>query len=296
MPTHLRPVRIKGEHKRTIPNSRRSSCYDAAVTDVIVAPATYPTRPPVLGAERRRQMLHIARSGEALQVADLALRFDISQMTVRRDLAHLAREGKITRVHGGALSEGDEPPFGATETERPASKERVGRAAAGLVEDGQTVMIDIGTTCLALARWLHGRELTVITSNLAVIEELLPDDGIELVVLGGIVRRNYRSMVGVLAEDALRQVSADICFLGASGVRRDDLAVMDTTMAEVPIKRGMMASSHRKVLVVDAAKFSMGGTVRVCGAGDLDIAVTDASDDEPSLEAIRAIGVQLVRA
>jgi DeoR/GlpR family transcriptional regulator of sugar metabolism len=205
-------------------------------------------------------------------------------MSVRRDLSRLAREGKLTRVHGGAIiADGDEPPFGVIEVERAAAKERVGAVAAGLVEDGQTIMIDSGTTTLAFARHLHGRPLTVITSSLAIVQEFLADPEIELVVLGGIVRRNYRSMVGLLAEDALRQVSADIAFLGTSGIRRHDLAVMDTTMAETPIKRGMIAATQRRVLLADGAKFEMGGTVRVCGLNELDVVVTDAGDDEPAL-------------
>jgi DeoR/GlpR family transcriptional regulator of sugar metabolism len=265
----------------------------SSVNGIAAAPTA---RQPALGADRRRLILQYLRAGDGAQVTDLAQRFGVSQMTVRRDLARLAREGKLTRVHGGAVHEGDEPPFGTILVERAEAKARVGRAAAALIEDGQTVMIDIGTTTLALARQLHGRSVTVITSNLAVVEELLPEPEIELVVLGGVVRRNYRSLVGVLAEDALRQVSADVCFLGASGFRRDDLAVMDTTMAEVPIKRGMLAASTRGVLLVDAGKFSMTGTVRVCGAEDLDLVVTDATDDEPSLASLARIGVEVVRA
>ena len=156
----------------------------------------------------------------------------------------LAREGKLTRVHGGAVSE---PRRAAVRrrSRRAPRREGPDRPRRGrLVEDGQTVMIDIGTTTLELARHLHGRKLTVITSNLAVVEELLPEPTIELVVLGGVVRRNYRSLVGVLAEDALRQLSADVAFLGASGIR-EDLSVMDTTMVEVPIKRGMIAAAER---------------------------------------------------
>lgn len=240
--------------------------------------------------------MRLLRSGEGAQVADLATRLGVSQMTVRRDLAHLAGEGKLTRVHGGAVSDSAEPPFWATEVERPEAKARIGLAAADLIEDGQTVMIDIGTTTLGLARALHGRELTVITSSLAVMEELIPEPDITLVMLGGTVRRNYRSMVGVLAEDALRQLAADIAFLGASGVRRGDLAVMDTTMAEVPIKRGMFAASRRHVLLVDAAKFSAGGMIRICGADEFDVVVTDAGDAEPALADLEAAGVRLVRA
>src|SRR5262245_58022835 len=172
----------------------------------------------MLAAQRRGLILDAVRSGSGAGVVELAQRFSVSEMTVRRDLAQLAREGKLTRVHGGAVREREEPPFAAIAVERRDEKDRIGRAAAGLVAEGQTVMIDIGTTTLALARHLHGRNVTVVTSNLAVVEELVPDPAVELIVLGGVVRRNYRSLVGMLAEDALRQLSADIAFLGASGI------------------------------------------------------------------------------
>lgn len=249
----------------------------------------------MLAAQRRQLILRAVRDEQVAGVVELAQRFDVSEMTVRRDLAHLAQEGKLVRVHGGAVSEREEPPFAKIAVERRDAKERIGAAAADLVRDGQTIMIDIGTTTLQLARELHGRELTVITSNLAVIEELLPDEGIELLVLGGLVRRNYRSLVGVLAEDALRQVSADLAFLGASGIR-DDLSVMDSTMVEVPIKRGMIAAADRSVLLVDAAKFSMNGVVRVCGADALDAVVTDAPADAPAVARLVEAGVPVVRA
>jgi DeoR/GlpR family transcriptional regulator of sugar metabolism len=235
------------------------------------------------------------RSGHGAEVVELAQRFDVSEMTVRRDLAHLAREGKLIRVHGGAVSDREEPPFAEIAVERLDEKERIGRAAADLVRDGQTIMIDIGTTTLQLARQLRHRELTVITSSLAVLEELLPYEGIELIALGGVVRRNYRSLVGVLAEDVLRQLTADISFLGASGIR-SDLSVMDSTMVEVGIKRGMITGGQRVVLLADAAKFSMGGIVRVCGADELDTVVTDAGADEPGVEQLARAGVEVVYA
>jgi DeoR/GlpR family transcriptional regulator of sugar metabolism len=249
----------------------------------------------MLPVQRRGLILDAIRTGQGVEVVDLAQRFAVSQMTVRRDLARLAREGKLTRVHGGAVSEREEPPFAAISAERHAERQRIGFAGASLVEDGQAVMIDIGTTALALARHLHGRKLRVITSNLAVVEELQQDPDIELIVLGGVVRRNYRSLVGILAEDALRQLSADVAFLGASGIR-EDLSVMDTTLVEVPIKRGMVAASRRTVLLVDAAKFEMAGSVRICGAGELDVVVTDASADHPGVAALAREGVEVVHA
>src|SRR2546430_14963260 len=106
------------------------------------------------------------RSGEAVQVSDLARRLGVSQMSVRRDLAQLARAGHLTRVHGGAVLAEDEPPFGVIEVERAAAKDRIGHAAAALVEEGQTIMIDIGTAPLAFARHLHARPVPVLPRGL----------------------------------------------------------------------------------------------------------------------------------
>jgi DeoR/GlpR family transcriptional regulator of sugar metabolism len=249
----------------------------------------------MLPAERRQLILDAIVDGRSAGVVELAQRFSVSQMTVRRDLSRLADEGKLTRVRGGAMRVRDEPPFVQIAVERLPAKERIGRAAATLVADGETVMIDIGTTTLQLARHLRGRRVTVITSNLAVVDELLPDPAIELVVLGGIVRRNYRSLVGMLAEDALRQLRADISFLGASGIR-EDLSVMDSTIVEVPIKRAMIAAGERTVLLADAAKFGMRGSVRVCSADDLDAVVTDAPPMHVGVAGLTEAGVEVVQA
>jgi len=220
-------------------------------------------------------MLRAVRSGSA-HVAELAQDFGVSQMTVRRDLRELAREGKLERVRGGAVNADWEPPFEQTVVERLDAKNRVGAAAAGLVADGQTIMVDIGTTTLQAARHLHERDLTVITTSLAVYEELVPDRAIELLLPGGLVRRNYRSLVGVLAEDSLRQLRADVLFLGTSAVDAE-LAVWDSTTVEVPIKRAMIAAADRVVLLADAAKFSGSGIVRVCEADAIDHIVTDSA-------------------
>ena len=213
-------------------------------------------------------------------------------MTVRRDLGALARDGKLERVHGGAVDAGAEPGFSQIEVERFDIKDRLGRAAAAMVEDGMTVMIDIGTSTLQMARHLHGRKITVVTTNLAVVEELLPDPDIELVLPGGIVRRNYRSLVGVLAEDSLRQIKSDILFLGTSGVDLE-IGVWDTTMVEVPIKRLMIAGAAEVVLIADAAKFSMTGMVRVCGPESITHIVTDAPLPASARSAVDAAGIEV---
>ena len=225
-------------------------------------------------------------------MSDLAQSFGVSEMTVRRDLRELAREGKLERVRGGAVNASGEPPFEETVVERFEAKDRIGAAAAALVRDGDTVMIDIGATTLQAAHHLHGRRITVVTTSLAVYEELVPDHGIDLLLPGGVVRRNYRSLVGVLAEDSLRQLKADVLFLGTSAID-ERLAVWDDTMVEVPIKRAMIAAAERVVLLADAEKFAMSGVVRVCEAGALDHIVTDSALPAAARAAIEEAGIEV---
>ena len=245
----------------------------------------------LLPAQRRQEILRAVRGGSA-HVSELAESFGVSEMTVRRDLGALARDGKLERVHGGAVDGSGEPGFSQIEVERSDIKDRLGAAAATMVSDGQTVMVDIGTSTLQFARHLHGKKITVVTTNLAVVEELVPDPDIELVLPGGIVRRNYRSLVGVLAEDSLRQIKSDILFLGTSGVDVD-MGVWDTTMVEVPIKRLMIAGAEEVVLLADTAKFAMTGMVRVCGPESIDHIVTDAPLPAACRSAVDAAGIEV---
>jgi DeoR/GlpR family transcriptional regulator of sugar metabolism len=242
-------------------------------------------------AQRRQRILQAVRTGTA-HVSDLARAFDVSEMTVRRDLRALQDAGQLERVHGGAVHTVPERPFAEIALEGQEAKDHIGRAAAALVQDGQTVMLDIGTTALQVARHLRGRDITLITTNLAVLDELCADDAVELVLPGGLVRRNYLSTVGVLAEDALRQLSADIAFLGTSAVDQD-LSVWDTTMIEVPIKRAMIRAAARVVLIADSEKFSMNGVVRICGPGDLDQIITDADLPAADRSAIEDAGIEV---
>jgi len=256
--------------------------------------STTPGTRHTIPAQRRQEILRAIRGG-ATHVAQLAQSFGVSEMTVRRDLDELARDGHIERVRGGAVTVNSEPPFDETLIERFDDKNAIGAAAAALVQDGQTVMIDIGTTTLQAARHLHGRTLTVVTSSLAVYEELVPDESIELILPGGTVRRNYHSLVGILAETALRQLKADVLFLGTSAVdARFD--IWDTTMVEVPIKRAMIEASAEVVLLADAEKFSMAGLVRVCEAGVIDRLVTNAPPPADAAAAAERAGIAITLA
>lgn len=236
------------------------------------------------------------RADGPAEVLDLSRELGVSGATVRRDLTFLEKEGLLQRVHGGAAPLGtSEPPFEVVAVDHQDAKVRVGVTAAGLVRDGDVVLVDIGTTTSHLARCLRGREVTVITSSLPVYDELVGDEGVELILLGGVVRRNYRSLVGFLTEQAIRQLHADVLFLGTSGVRRDG-SVLDTTAVEVPVKRAMLQAAERTVLVADAGKFPGKGIARVCGAADLTAVVTEPHADPETLALLTESGVEVLTA
>lgn len=245
---------------------------------------------------RRDLILRTLRRDGPAAVRALAERLGVSQATIRRDLVQLDKEGRLSRVHGGAVAAADtDDPFAEVAMQRVDEKDAIAAAATELIKDGEAVLLDIGTTAHRLARTLHGRSLTVITSNLMVYEELKDDADIQIVLLGGIVRRSYHSLVGFLTEDNLRQVHADRLFLGTSGIRAGG-HVMDTTAVEVPLKRAMIAAADQVVLLADASKFPGTGIAKVCGPDDVDVVVTNAPIDRSTFEALRDADVEVIEA
>ncbi|AKT50893.1 DeoR/GlpR family DNA-binding transcription regulator [Arsenicicoccus sp. oral taxon 190] len=249
---------------------------------------------------RQAAVLAHLRAHGLTSVDDLAARLGASHATIRRDLHELECAGQVLRVHGGASLppdvDSDEPvPFERVATHEQRHKEAIAARAARLVVDGDVVLLDIGTTTMLLARELRGRHITVVTSSLAVLDELRHDRHVELILLGGIVRRTYHSLVGVLTEDTLRQVRVTRAFLGTSGITAAG-DVLDTTLVEVPVKRAMIASAEHVVLLADHTKLPGHGTLRVCGAGDIRTLVTDDRADPQICSALAELGTEVITA
>ena len=213
----------------------------------------------------------------------------------------LDRDGELIRTYGGAAlslrasaeaaaeKSDDEEPFDVSASHDRAMKEAMAARAAELVTDESVVVLDIGTSTAMIARRLRGRPVTVITSNVAVLDELRDDDTVRLVMLGGVLRRNYQSMVGSLTERALRQVSADLLFLSCTGVRGSG-HVVDNMAVEAPIKQAMIEVADSVVLVAPETKFPGTGTLRLCSLSDIDVLVTTAGADPRTLQLCRQAG------
>ncbi|MET4060212.1 DeoR/GlpR family transcriptional regulator of sugar metabolism [Arthrobacter sp. UYP6] len=259
---------------------------------------------PMLTDSRRSAILHRVQETGSASVSDLARLVQVSESTIRRDLNRLSGQGLLRRVRGGgtgvgaefAAAAGPEPddvPFIEVAARSVSSKQRIAARAAALVGEGDVVVLDIGTTTALIARELRGRSITVITASLAVLDELREDPSTELILLGGVLRRSYHSLVGTLTEEALHRLRATICFLGTSGVQPDG-TVMDTTGTEVPVKRAILGAAPRAVLVADETKFPGTGILPVCPARDISTLVTSASSEARTLDLFRHTGSDVI--
>lgn len=247
------------------------------------------------------------RTTGVASVRELAERLQVSESTIRRDLIELDRNGELLRTYGGAALSPraavdttgrgpvDEIPFDVVATVDQALKEAIAEEAVKLVEDDSVVVLDIGTTPQAIARRLRGRPVTVITSSLAVLDELRHDEAVRLVMLGGVLRRNYQSLVGSLTEQALRQVSADLLFLSCTGVRPSG-HVVDNMAVEAPLKQAMIETAGKVVLVAAETKFPGTGSLRVCPLSDIDVLITTGGADPDTLQLCREAGGKVILA
>jgi DeoR/GlpR family transcriptional regulator of sugar metabolism len=252
----------------------------------------------VTSSKRHARIVESLRVTGVASVRELAERLQVSESTIRRDLTELDRHGELVRTYGGAALTARttaEEPFDVSAAHDRAVKEAMAERAAELVADDTVVVLDIGTTTPLIARRLRGRPVTVITSNLAVLDELRDDDAVRLVLLGGVLRRNYQSVVGALTESALRQVSADLVFLSCTGVRANG-HVVDDMAVEAPIKQAMVEAAPRVVLVAGESKFPGTGSLRLCSLTDIDVLVTSAGADPHTLDLCRQAGGQVITA
>lgn len=241
---------------------------------------------------RRAQLLARLREDGRASVATLARDLDVTPSTVRRDLARLARDGAVVRTYGGAVASAVAERRASSDP-RLAAKRTIAAAAAGLIDDAQTIAISSGTTTLELARLLIDRRLTVITNALDVAAVLIDRPGIELVVLGGVVRPGMHSTLGHLAELALGELRADILFMGI-GAASPEQGLMNDSIPEILTDRALRRAARTCVVLADASKLGSVAPAYVFGLDQVDTIVTDAGADRDVVAAFEAGGVRVV--
>jgi DeoR/GlpR family transcriptional regulator of sugar metabolism len=235
---------------------------------------------PVLAVERRRRILRSLERSPAITTDEFAAELGVSPETVRRDLIELERRGMLRRVHGGAAAlvrlAPEEPEYSERVLEQSEAKRAIGAAAAALVVPGQTVVIDVGTTSLEVARALP-RDLraTIATPSLLVAAELSTRPHVQVLVAGGRVRPGDLACSGAETTEFFRDLHAEIAFLG-SGAISPTAGLTDYHRDEVPARRVIIANAGKALVLADSSKFDRAAPYRVCDLCDLDGVVTDA--------------------
>jgi len=248
----------------------------------------------MLNEERRRSILEMIQQDGRVIVKDLAKQFRTSQITIRKDLEVLDSQGAIQRTHGGALPVQSgallDPTLREKEKLHRKEKMRIAAAAAKLVEEGQSVLLDSGTTTTAIARALKdGKKITVITNAINIAAELAGTQ-IEVILVGGTLRPNSFSLVGPIAEQTLRRLSADILFLGVDGF--DSRAGLFTpNLLEAEVNRVMVQVARRTVAVCDSSKFSRRSLCNIMPPTAVHQVITDKQIPKPDLQALRDAGI-----
>lgn len=253
-------------------------------------------RMSVLNEERRRAIVDfVNQKGRAL-VRELARQSGSSEITIRRDLELLHNRGLIYRTHGGALPirAGAESDRSLTERElqHPREKFRIAAAAARMVKEGQSIVLDSGSTTTVIARALRNFEhLTVITNAINIAGELAGSK-VEVILTGGMLRKNSYSLVGPLAEDSLRHLKADILFLGVDGFDTES-GVSTPNLLEAQLNRLMVQISTRVIAVCDSSKFGRSSLSSIVPISSIHGVITDKEIPKTDLRTLRKAGLEV---
>jgi len=254
----------------------------------------------LLVEERRRLIVDFVEAHGRATVEELAAKFGTSAVTIRADLEALARSAAIARSHGGALPAAppvsSDTPLNIKETRRHAQKQRIGQAAVRLIKDGETIILDAGSTTAEIARQIRQRKfesLTVITNALNIALELSDQPQVRVMMLGGMLRPTSYSLVGPDAEQTLSRLSADRLFLGVDGLD-PAIGVSTPDPLEASLNALMIKVSRETVAVFDASKLGVRSLAVITPVERLHKAITDTSAPAQTVEALRAAGVEVV--
>lgn len=247
-------------------------------------------------AQRRQRFLNKLEELGTVRVTDLAEAFDVSEITVRRDLDELARQGLLERFHGGARQierVGQETLFRDKPRLHAEEKDIIASIAARMVKNEDTVLLNGGTTTLAILRHLRNRNVRIITNNAAAPDEI-GDSESELILLGGQYRNKSRSLYGGLALLTLDQIHASICILGSNGVS-SRTGLTTSVYAESAINLRMVERTKGDVMVVaDGSKIGRTSNFAGIPLSQVSTLITDSSADMEELAAIKAAGVRVI--
>ena len=246
--------------------------------------------------ERKDEIIRLISENRMVKAQDLSKQFGVSMETVRRDLADLEKNNIIRRVHGGAvlnLAHSMEPDFSYREINNFEEKVMIGKKAVSFVENGETIIIDIGTTTLEFSRFLKGqKKVNVLTNSMKIAFELMDDPDITVIMLGGFVRDGEGTTSGFWAEEMVDKFQVDKVFLGV-GALNTEHGIMDYDISETNLRRHYIEHAKEVVALADFSKFGISALNEVCPVGKITQLITDEKADKRILKELKEKGVRV---
>jgi DeoR/GlpR family transcriptional regulator of sugar metabolism len=251
----------------------------------------------MLTQQRKSHILAVLRRDGQVMAKALSAELSLSEDTIRRDLRELAHEGLLQRVHGGALPASPAvADFSGRQQMAPDEKVAIGRAAAALVQPGQLVFIDGGTTAVQMARHLDSRlRATVVTHSPSVAMELVPHAGIDVVMIGGRLFKHSIVNVGAGAVEEIKRIRADIYFMGVTGIH-PEAGLSTGDLEEANIKRALMTASAETVVLASSEKLGGASAYVIAPIGDVSTLVVTDKVPNATLQPYKKRGIAIVRA
>lgn len=248
----------------------------------------------MLKKERQAYILHQVNLHNKVLSSLLCTEINVSEDTIRRDLQELADEGKIIKVHGGALSHSfNQVSFPVNGVYSQNQKRIIAHKAIGLISNGMFVLTSGGTTIIEMARSLPPQlKATFISGSIPAILEYMHHPNIDVIMIGDRISKNSKITVGPEAIAKIKQVKADICFLGTNAID-PEMGITDNDWDVVQLKRAMIESSKKVVCLAIAEKINTSQPIRVCGIEDIDVLVTELSPDNEIFKPYKKAGVSV---
>ncbi|ASS92266.1 DeoR/GlpR family DNA-binding transcription regulator [Aeribacillus pallidus] len=251
----------------------------------------------MLAQERYEEILRLLEKDKIVKVAQLCSIFNVSVETVRRDLEFLEKEGKLKRVYGGAVLERKlsmEPSYHTRVIGNAREKQSIGKKTAELIHDGETLIIDLGTTTLEVAKHLKDKkDLTIITNCLYIAQELVDVPGYRVILSGGQLRSEEQSTSGFMSEEFFRTFNVDKTIIGVGGITIEE-GITDYHLEETRVRRIMIEKGSQVIAVADHSKFGVKALVNVCPLEDIDVLVTDDKLPKSIIEKFKKQNVNVI--
>lgn len=248
----------------------------------------------MLKIERQNYILHQIKIHNRVLSSDLSQTINVSEDTIRRDLQELAEGNKIVKVHGGALSKSFHSSSNSNHVYSIENKKLIAQKAVELIEDGMFVLTSGGTTIIELAKALpDSLRATFITGSLPAAIEYMHHPNIEIIVVGDKLSKNSQITVGGEAISKVKQINADLCFLGTNAIDIDN-GLTDNDWEVVQLKKAMIESSAKVVSLSISEKINTHHRIQICPLSDIDILITELPNDSELLKGYQHKGIEII--